>query len=162
MKKNFVKINLNVFPFILAFAFFVSILESYTYIGFFQKHFYIASSLIYLLSFINFVGLTRSKGLLEKLYKKQIIRVLLGLGTLTFFVFTFLYVILNEMEVFHYDNFVFATFHIWPGSLIVPVVLSFETALLFFRINRNFVKLDKKVYRKIKLVFISLGTGKRK
>jgi hypothetical protein len=137
MKKRIEEINLMIFPFILTIGFFISILESYKYLGFFQKHFYVSSFLVYLLSFINFIILMTSKKLLKELKRKRLLQIFLGFGTIIFFIFILLYVILNEVEVFHYDNFLFATIHIWPGSLIVSVMLSFEAAFLFFNGNRK-------------------------
>lgn len=151
MRKYFAKVNLIIFPFIFILGFCLSVLESYKYIGFFQKHFYISPYSIYLLTFISFIGFIMSKKQLESLSVKHLLQKFLGIGTIMFFISLLLYIALNEMEIINYSNFSYTTFHIWPGSLIFPIMLLFEVALLFFSTNRTFDKLDKQLYRKIKM-----------
>lgn len=133
MKNYIKKINFVIFPFILIFSFSVSIAESYKYIGFFQKHFYISSYLIYLLSFINFVILIMSKKLLEKVKKRHLFQILTGIGAIMFFIVIFIYIILNELEILYYPNFSYLTFHIQPVNFIFSAILLFEAAILFFK-----------------------------
>lgn len=150
MKERIAKFNLIIFVFIMVFGFFVSILESYKYLGFFQKHFYLSPYLVYFLSFISFVGLARSKRLLGRILRERPLRIFFGFGTILFFLSILFYVVLNELEINNYKNFSYSVFHIWPAGFIFPVLLSFETAFLFFLANPNFVKLDRKIYRKLR------------
>lgn len=150
MKKHISKVNFIVFPFIQFIALTISILESYKYIGFFQKHFYFPAYLIYLASFISFVVYARSKELLDEVRKQRPLRIFFGFGTIAFIIIILLYIFINESESNHYQNYSFTTFHIWPGGLIISIVLSFEAAFLFFTANNNFAGLDKKFYRKFR------------
>jgi hypothetical protein len=140
IKNYIIKLNLIAFPIIFTLSIFISILESYKYIGFFQKHSHISSIIIYLLSFLSFVILAKSEILIIEIKKKRLLQIFLGAGTFGFFVFVLLYVIFNEFEIANYINYSFATFHIWPGALIITILLSFQAAYIFFKINSKFEK----------------------
>lgn len=131
------KINSIIFPPIFFVAFIVSLLESYFYIGFLQNHLIVPSPLIYFLSLINFIVLAKSKASLSEIYEKRTVRVLLSIGPILFLILILLYVVLNEMEVSHYGNFIFAYYHIWPGGLIITTALLFEISFLFVDMKRN-------------------------
>jgi hypothetical protein len=142
MKRFLSKTNLTIFPFISAFAFFVSILESYKYIGFFQKHFLIPSDVIYLLSALSFTGLIFPR-LKRVIGKNKFLKIYCGVGSAVFFITLLLYIVLNALETIHFPNFIYGYFHIQPAGLIYSVALSFEAAFIFFITFVNFTGLSK-------------------
>lgn len=135
--KNLVNLNLIVFPFILVISTFISVIESYKYIGFFQKHINISPNLIYLISFVSFIILLRSEGILDKIKKNNFISLFYKLGTISFFISLLLYFVFNELETANYDNYVFATFHMLPGSLITTVLLLFMAGYIYSKVNKK-------------------------
>jgi hypothetical protein len=151
MKNIISKLNLILFPAILIFAFFVSILESYKYVGFFQKHFLIPSSIIYLLSLFSFTYLISLRDSLRQLKKNRFLQVFFRLGLIAFLITLLVYVIFSSFDIVFFKNFSFGNFHIQPANLIFSVGLSLETVFLYFVTHQNFTELKNSIYRNIKL-----------
>ena len=137
IKKHIASLNFIIFPFILVVSTSISVLEGYKYVGFFQKHFNVSPNLVYLMSFVSFVILLKSEGIFDRIKKNNLIVLFYKLSTIGFFVSLLLYFLFSELETANYDNYVFATFHILPGSLIITVLLLFEAGYIFFRTNKK-------------------------
>jgi hypothetical protein len=148
--KKILKINMFLFPLFLIFASFVSVLESYKYYGFFQKHFLISTVVVYVVSCLSFLILMSSKKSLKKIKRNGGYQFFLSVGSTLFFLSLLVYLILNELDAGYYQNFSFTKFHVQPPNLIFLPVLLIETLVLFIATNERFRRFREDVLRLIK------------
>lgn len=122
------KVNVIIFPYLLAFTLFQGLVEAYKYSGFFQKHFF--------LNFLTFVNLIFFSGiliilssLLLKTHLNRSCQKLFNFNSIflpLFFIFT---ILINNIEGVKGNGYIFSILHLHPQNLIQLLMLS---ALVFF------------------------------
>lgn len=109
---NLLRMNSLIFPFLVGITFLLLGIETYTYLGSLQKHFFINTRLILAITILSAIIITNKKNIIFKLNR---------------YVFPLLlifYLILIFFEVRFYPNYIFSSFHIQPQVFLYLVVFS--------------------------------------
>lgn len=114
--KKIIDYNLVLFPFLWVFTLFLSLVEVFTYSGFF------------FFGFGLFLALTIAGGWLVRLTSlkrdKITYKLILVFNRPAFLLFSFLVVFFSFLEITHFRNYVYSTYHIQPQNLFWPWFLS--------------------------------------
>jgi len=147
------KFNELLFPFLTSISFFLAVVESFTYEGFVNKFLILSVNqfiALYLLS-LSLIYLKYHKKIKKKLL--PVSNLVLELNKILFIPILMFYYILTGLEIRHYSNYVFSTFHIIPGNTKKLVFLS--TALLILYIALFVYKKPIKYFhQKINVLFL--------
>jgi len=122
---SLIKINNTCFPLLWTLAFFISVLESFTYPGFSFKHL--------LLPFQPLLGISILSGIFARLTQEEeeqkrgriaSYRTLLIINRLAFLPLLFSTLLVFSLEWANYPNYVFSKIHLQPQLLLWPCLLS--------------------------------------
>lgn len=106
------RINTLIFPFLVGVTFLFLGIETYTYLGFLQKHFFINSRLILTIAVFSAILVANKKNIVFKL------------NGFIFPLLLIFYLILIFFEVRFYPNYIFSHFHLQPQIFLYLVVFS--------------------------------------
>lgn len=116
---KFFEINEFIFPFLVFFAYLSLLVEAYKYIGFLSKHIFFDSRYFLILALVSGVLL---------MGRKQNIFCVLTFKINNFFVLPIsvvVYLIMQFLESFYFNNYVFSTYHLQPSIFFYIVVFCF-------------------------------------
>ena len=122
---SLLKINIACFPFLWTLAFFISLLESFTYPGFSFKHFFLPFQPLFGISILSGILARLSQGAEEE--KKGRIapyRILLIINRLAFLPLLLSFLLTNSLNLANYPNYVFTKIHLQPQLLLWSCFLS--------------------------------------
>jgi|GEM_PF-5819140 len=156
MKKTFITKNFYLFPFLLGFSLFISLLESYKYFGFLVSHVHIPSLTFYVLTIFSFTTICFSKISLLKIRASKRYQVFLILTTCLFVIILGGYLFLNELDVIHYKNYSFVKFHLQAQNLLYVLAVLIAGPVLYFITNIGYMKIAKDLSRSLKNEFLGI------
>lgn len=136
--------NKIVFPFIVVSAYILSLIESFSYIGFLKKYIFVDSRYFLVLG-ILFLLLLKVGGTKKVDFWIMLDRLVLQINRFLFPIFLIIYFSMQVTETLKFHNYVYTTFHIQPGNFIYVLIFSFGLFIL-----------DKTNFRKIKISLINL------
>jgi hypothetical protein len=152
MNKHFTSkllgINKYIFPVLVTITYLFLLIESYKYSGFISKHIFIDSTyflVVTLISAILLIG--KEQNVIEVLFFKFNKFVILPVCVL-------IYLIMQLLESFHYNNYVFSTYHLQPSNFFYIVVFSSILGIVGKLINNKVQKLQF-IVMVLPLLFIS-------
>lgn len=110
----------------ISLAIFISLLESFSYSGFFLKHFYISLDFIICISLVSglIICVVPIVFIKSKWWVKLVKRFFL-LSVNTFFVLLLVILVVNTIEYVNYPNFIYTYIHLQPKLLIKTGLLHF-------------------------------------
>jgi len=109
---------------ILSILFLISVLEAFTYSGFFVKYFSLLVGVIFFLMFVILFLI------FNRIYETKFLKnVSFGLTSLIMFI----YLLVDTLEKVKYPNYVFSHFHLHPFLLLTSVIL----ITVIFLLNNN-------------------------
>lgn len=141
--KRIIDYNSILFPILWSLTIVFSIVEAFTYSGVIAKHMF--------LSFNFFLFLSITAGFLIKYTRSgtnyPLYKIILILNKPVFLLFSLLVIFFPILEVAHFRNYVFSTYHIHPHGLLWPWFLSsfFIFLDLDFLVLPNFRRLSSEI-----------------
>jgi len=118
------KVSIIVFILFSSFSILVSLLESFTYVGFFLKHFHLSLKVFIYVNFLSGILIFLTGWNNEGKYKSKTMWVFSKINLLFFLFISVVTIITNFIEKVNYPNFVYTYVHLQPQLLYKPIIIS--------------------------------------